>query len=296
MPLIRSLLFAPANRPDLLRKFPRFGADAYAIDLEDGVPENEKAGAREGLPGVVEDLRSAGLAARLFVRINGLRTRHAELDLAAAFGPGVDGVVIPKLSRRAEARTAEAALVQAEARHARRFGVIGLIETAAGVVNVEKLAAHWRPRLVALAFGAEDFVTDVGGRRRSDSREVLYARSRVVLAARTHGIAALDQVYAWVRETAGFAEDAAFGRDLGYTGKMCVTPKQVELANAAFSPSAEEIARARRLIGVYRDAAAAGRGTSEFEGALVDEPMLRRAEAVVAWHEESSASSDRSRR
>jgi citrate lyase subunit beta/citryl-CoA lyase len=195
--------------------------------------------------------------------------------------------MVPKLSRRADVRAAEALMSSAERLLGKRHGVIGLIETAAGVLDAERLASAWRGRLIALAFGAEDFITDLGGRRRHDSREVLYARSRVVLAARMHGIPALDQVYAWVQDPAGFADDASFGRDLGYTGKMCITPKQVELANAAFSPSPDEIERARRLIGAYREAAAEGRGTIEFEGALVDEPMLRRAEAIVAWRDES---------
>jgi len=289
MRLMRSLLFAPANRLDLLRKFPRLEADAYVIDLEDGTPEPEKDAARASLGGVVEELRAAPLEALLFVRINAVRTPYAERDLAATLGLSIDGVMIPKLGERADVRVVEVAIGRAEDKAGRRLNVIGLIETTTGVLNVERLASYWRARLTALAFGAEDFVTDIGGRRRQDSLEVLYARSRVVLSARAHGIAALDQVYPWVQDAEGFARDAAFGRDLGYAGKMCITPKQVELANAAFAPSAEEIERSRRLVRAYREAKSAGRGTIEFEGALVDEPMLRRAEAVVAWGAEAPA-------
>jgi citrate lyase subunit beta / citryl-CoA lyase len=283
MHLIRSLLFAPANRLELLRKFPRYEADAYVIDLEDGTPEADKAAARASLGSTIHELRAAHLEAQLFVRINAARTAHGAADLAVALEQQIDGLMVPKLSNRADVRSVERTMVRAEERTGHRLGVIGLIETPAGVMNVEALARYWRARLVALAFGAEDFVTDVGGRRRADGLEVLYARSRVVLAARAHGIPALDQVYAHVQDADGFAIDAALGRDLGYAGKMCVTPKQVELANAAFSPSAEEIERSRRLIRVYSDAQRAGRGAIEYEGALVDEPMLRRAQAVVAW-------------
>jgi citrate lyase subunit beta / citryl-CoA lyase len=283
MSLLRSLLFAPANRLDLLRKFPRCSADAYAIDLEDGTPAEEKERARSGLGAIVDELRSVGLCAPLYVRINAPRTPQAELDLAAALAAPIDGIVVPKLGARADVRAVEATLARAEDRTGRTLRAIGLIETAVGVVNVDRLAGYWRARLAAIAFGAEDFVTDVGGRRRSDNAEVLYARSRVVLSARAHGIAALDQVFAQVRDAEGFTRDAQFARDLGYTGKLCITPQQAELANEAFSPSADEVERSLRLIRAYRDAKSAGRGTIELEGALVDEPMLRRAEAIVAW-------------
>jgi citrate lyase subunit beta/citryl-CoA lyase len=287
MSLIRSVLFAPANRPDLARKFPRFGADVCVLDLEDGTPEAHKTTARDALGTIVDELRAAQLKSLLYVRINGARTAYAAPDLAAALDLKIDGVMVPKLGSRADVRAVEQMLLHAEQRSGRQLRAIGLIETTAGVLHVEQVARYWRTRLLALAFGAEDFVTDIGGRRRPDSLEVLYARSRVVLAASAHGISGLDQVYAAVNDSEGFALDAAFGRDLGYVGKMCITPKQVELANQAFSPSTDEIDRSRRLIRAYSEAKQQGRGTIEYEGMLVDEPMLRRAEAVVAWDTES---------
>ena len=291
MRLLRSLLFAPANRLDLLRKFPRLDADAYVIDLEDGTPAAERERARGSLSEIVAELRAARLAAALFVRVNAARSADAARDFAAALDLPIDGIVVPKLAERADVRAAEAAIARAEDRTGRHLRVVALIETAIGVTNVDRLAAYWRARLVALAFGAEDFVTDIGGRRRADSREVLYARSRVVLSARANGIAALDQVFPWIQDSDGFVTDAQFARDLGYAGKMCITPKQVELANDAFSPSVDEIERSRRLIRAYDDAKHAGRGTIELEGALVDEPMLRRAHAIVAWAGEAKPSS-----
>jgi citrate lyase subunit beta/citryl-CoA lyase len=238
-PLIRSLLFAPANRPDLLRKLPRHGADAYVIDLEDGTPETDKETARAGLARAVDELRAAGLEAPLFVRINAMLTPHAERDIAAACGPQIDGVMVPKLNDRADMRAVETAVARTEDATGRGLGVIGLIETAAGVLNADRLARRWNGRLIGLAFGAEDFVTDIGGRRRADSREVFYA--------------------------------------------------QVGLANDAFSPSPEEVEGSRRLIRAHTEAKNAGRGAIEFVGGPVDEPMLRRAEAVVARRTEGAA-------
>jgi citrate lyase subunit beta/citryl-CoA lyase len=159
--------------------------------------------------------------------------------------------------------------------------IIGIIETARGVMNVESIAQAGIPNLAALAFGAEDFITDVGGQRSTDGHEVLYARSRVVLAARVAGIQALDQVFVNIRDDETFLHDAEFGRHLGYSGKMCIVPRQIEIANAVFSPSADEIDRSRRLIEEYERAQTQGRGAIEFEGSMVDEPLLKRARAIL---------------
>jgi citrate lyase subunit beta/citryl-CoA lyase len=263
---IRSLLFAPANQPELIAKFPRYPADAVAIDLEDATPEAEKDEARRALPPIVASLREKDLKAQLFIRTNAARSRYAEADLAAALAMGVDGVMIPKLESVPDLEKFAAAGIP----------LIGVIETARGALNVEALAALPNSNLAGLAFGAEDFMTDLGGRRTLESLEVLYARSRVVLAARAFGLQVLDQVFVNIRDDEGFRRDAQMGRQLGYSGKLCIVPRQVQSANVVFSPSAEEIDNARRLL-----AAADGRGVFEFEGAMVDEPILRRARGIL---------------
>ena len=121
-------------------------------------------------------------------------------------------------------------------------------------MNVETLAGAHGSHLSGLAFGAEDFITDLGGRRTPEGLEVLYARSRVVLAARAAGFQALDLVFVNIRDDEGFRRDAQMGRQLGYSGKMCIVPRQVEVANVVFSPSAEEIEIARRLLEAYESA------------------------------------------
>jgi citrate lyase subunit beta/citryl-CoA lyase len=270
MRLIRSLLFAPANRRELVQKFPKYPADAVAIDLEDGTPEAEKDAARDQLPELVAYLRDQELKAMLFVRTNGPRSSHIELDLAAALRASVDGIIVPKFETAADLRVLDTSTP-----------IIGMIETARGVASVDLVADQERGRLSALAFGAEDFITDIGGRRTAEGLEVLYARSRVVLAARVAGLQALDLVFASIRDDAAFRRDATVGRQLGYSGKMCITPRQVEIANGVFSPSADEIDRSRRLIQAYEAAQAEGRGVIEFEGSMVDEPLLKRARAVL---------------
>jgi citrate lyase subunit beta / citryl-CoA lyase len=270
MRLIRSLLFAPANRPDMLKKFPKYPADAVAIDLEDGTPENEKAAARDQLPDVVAYLRQQHLKSMLLVRTNAPRSHHIKADIEVALSTSVDGIIVPKLETSADLQMFEATMP-----------IIGIIETARGVATVEVLVDQQAGRLSALAFGAEDFITDIGGRRTPEGLEVLYARSRVVLAARFGGLQALDQVFTAIKDDEGFRRDAEVGRQLGYGGKMCITPRQIEIANEVFSPSPEEIDRSRRLIQVYEEAQSEGRGVIEFEGSMVDEPLLKRARAVL---------------
>ena len=270
MHLIRSLLFAPANRHDLLKKLPRYPADAVAIDLEDGTPENEKAAARDGLQDIVAHLRQQHLRAILFVRTNGPGSHHVKADIAVALRASIDGIIVPKLETPADLQLFEGSTP-----------IIGIVETARGVANVEMLVTEERSRLTGLAFGAEDFITDIGGRRTPEGLEVVYARSRVILATRLAGLQALDQVFTAIRDDDAFRRDAEVGRQLGYGGKMCITPRQVEIANEVFSPSAEEVDRSRRLIEAYEAAQSEGRGTIEFEGNMVDEPLLKRARAVL---------------
>jgi citrate lyase subunit beta / citryl-CoA lyase len=270
MRLIRSLLFAPANRHDLLKKLPRYPADAVAIDLEDGTPENEKAAARDGLQDIVAHLRQQRLRAILFVRTNGPGSHHVKTDIAVALKASVDGIIVPKLETTIDLQIFEGSTP-----------IIGIVETARGVANVEMLVNEERGRLTGLAFGAEDFITDIGGRRTPEGLEVVYARSRVILATRLAGLQALDQVFTAIRDDDAFRRDADVGRQLGYGGKMCITPRQVEIANEVFSPSAEEVDRSRRLIEAYEAAQSEGRGTIEFEGNMVDEPLLKRARAVL---------------
>jgi len=136
--------------------------------------------------------------------------------------------------------------------------------------------------VVVAYFGAEDFVADMGGVRTLGSAEVLYARSRVALAARLAGVPAIDQVVTRLDADDHFLVDAADGRALGYAGKLCIHPAQVALAHRAFTPSAEEVERARRLIAAYDESVAAGHAAIAFEGQMVDEPLARHARAVLA--------------
>jgi len=281
MDVIRSFLFAPANQPDRLKKFPRFVADVYVIDLEDGTPESDKAQARAQLPAVVAYLREQPLRGRLFVRVNEPGNAHTEADLKAALATDIDGIVVPKFETAGQVREFGAALALKEALGGRELSIIGGIESMRGVIEVFSLASA-DPHLGALYFGAEDYITDIGGRRTAQGLEALYARSQTVLAAKAAGIAAIDQAVIEIRDEPRFCEDAEFGCNLGYGGKICLLPRQVELANAIFSPAPAAIERCRRLLQAAERADAKGFGAFDFEGRMIDGPLLKRARAIVA--------------
>ena len=281
MDIIRSWLIAPANRQIYLDKFPTLGADCSVIDLEDGTPDQHKEEARAGLTASVARLRGLGLMQGLHLRVNHPRSEHYRVDLAAAGAAGVDGVSIPKLGSVAELRAAVEVLEPFEQKLGRRFKIIGGIESALGVLHVSDIA-FGDARLVALYFGAEDFATDLlGARRTRGNLEVLYARSRVVLAAKAARIGAIDQGVLEIHDDVRFMEDYEQARDLGYDGKVCLNPRQVELANRLFAPSAQEIDFSRRLVAASRAAEARGIGTINFEGMMIDGPLLKRCERIL---------------
>ena len=282
-PVIRSLFFAPGNRPDLVAKFPRFGADCCVIDLEDGTPPAEKAKARDMLPQTVAGVRAASLKSLLFVRVNVPDSPHYLADIEAAFAADVDGIVIPKLEDPAQAFAALHWMRRLDAEKPRALPrrIVGGIESVKGVLNAVKICAE-TDALAAVYFGAEDFAADIGGRRTAAGQEVFTARSMTMMAASAAQVPAIDQAVVDIRNDELFLQDAAQGRDLGYTGKICVTPGQVKLSHQAFSPSAEERDYARRLVAAYAEATARGIGTIDFEGRMIDGPLLKRAQAIVA--------------
>jgi citrate lyase subunit beta/citryl-CoA lyase len=268
---LRSVLFAPADRRELVGKLPAVGADAVILDLEDGVAAAAKSKARIALQ---EGQSSLASKVPLFVRVNGLRSPWFTDDIAVLTAE-LAGVVVPKIESAQDVLDVGDALARAGLSS---LGVVAGIETVAGVEFArECLGAP----VMACYFGAEDYISDLGGVRTPEGNEVLYARSRVAIAARLAGIPALDQVAPRIGDLDQLRADSALGRALGYAGKMCIHPSQVPVVNEAFSASEAEIERAKRLIAAYEDALAQGRGAISFEGQMVDQPLLQQARAML---------------
>lgn len=274
--LLRSLLFAPANRPDFVAKFASLAADAFVLDLEDGTPPGARAAARETIGAAIAGARGGnGGRASVLVRVNEPGSDDLAADLAVLSAVPPDALVVPKIASPADVAAVRARCTGALA----GVPIVAGVESLGGVLRAESIATA--DGVVGLYFGAEDYVAEIGGRRTRESTEVLYARSHVVLAARAGRVAAIDQAVTDIRDDDLFRGDASLGRDLGYTGKICLNPRQVQLANEAFAPSAAEVDRARRLVAAYEAAQAEGRGTIDFEGRMVDPPVLKAALAVL---------------
>ncbi len=262
------MLFVPGNRPDLAVKAPRSTPGVVVLDLEDAVPPPGKIEARAmvreaagGLVGLVP----------VCVRVNPPATPWFADDVGC-LPEGLAAIVVPKLTSVDECREVSQALGGRP--------VIAGLETVRGVADARMLLD---PPVMGCYFGAEDYVADLGGVRTDSNEEVIVARSLVAMAARMAGIPALDMITLDFGDDERFIREAHAARALGYSGKMCIHPEQVKLANTAFRPSLEEREWARRLLTAFDDAAGA---TIAFEGLMVDEVVAARARAIIAADED----------
>lgn len=275
--VVRSLLFVPGTRPDRIAKALATDADAVVVDLEDAVSPADKAAARTHVAAALAELDHTKRPRKrpLLVRVNPVGSPWFADDLE--FAAGADGVVLPKYQRASD-------LIELRDRVGAMPVIVG-IETALGVADSRALLSiEQSPQ--AVYFGAEDFIADLGGRRTRDGDEVLYARSQVCLAARVANIAAIDQAVVDLADDDRFRQDAHQGRALGYAGKICIHPRQVPLANAAFSPSPEELARAEAVLRASAD------GVAVFDGQMIDEVHIRLASQVLARGKQVTCGSD----
>lgn len=264
----RSLFFVPGSRPELLGKVSRWRPDVAVLDLEDAVPAAGKDPARAA---AVTALAQTDVPSTLLVRINPPGTAWFDADLSAVADGPADGVVLPKY---------ESADQVAEVR--RRLPsdavvVVG-IESARGVADCAVLL---EAPVDAAYFGAEDYIADLGGRRTSGGSEALYARSHVVLAARLAGVGAIDEAFVDIRDDDGFVANARAGQAMGYTGKICVHPRQVELSHQVFTPAAEDVEHARAVVAAFESG-----GVATVDGQMVDEVHVRMARRVLARAEQ----------
>ena len=281
MPVLRSLLFVPGNRANMLQKATGSNPDAFVPDLEDSVPADEKTEARNVTAAHLVKLAQAG--ARVIPRVNSLDTGLLEEDLAAVVGAHVYGVSVGKISTPADVAAVEGVLETLEARAGLQRGHVRLvpwIETALAIVKAYDICTA-SPRIVGVAFGAEDLTHDMAIERREDDAEVGYARNVMCVAARAAGVLALDTPYFGFRDPEGLQQNAQASRAIGFKGKFAIHPAQVDLINAAFSPSDAEVAHARRVVAAFEEAERQGRGSTSLDGRVVDVPVVKRARDLL---------------
>lgn len=284
---LRSLLFAPGNDERKLAKVGTFGADVVVLDLEDAVADAEKAAARGTVRGA---LPGYGDESIVCVRVNAEATGRLEDDLEAVVCVHLGCVMVPKVEDPGTLPRVDERLAELEQAHGIAAGTIrlfALVETAKGLVRCEEIAAAAPERLLTLVFGLGDFSTDIGVDLTADATELLYARSRVVVAARAAGLrAALDGPYLDLQNIDGLVADSRRSRQLGFQGRIIVYPPHVAPTHGAYSDLApEEAERARRIIEAFEQSESGGLASIQVDGGFVDYPIYRRAQQKLRLYE-----------
>lgn len=277
----RSFLFTPADSLRKVEKGARLKTDTIILDLEDAVSFAHKETARQIAASALADI-DFGRTERL-VRINSLSSDLFTADLEAVAGPSLDGIVIPKVETAADIHLIDETLSTAEKASGRSPNAIRLfvlIETALGVMNLKEITQASQ-RIEGLLFGAEDLAVDLGTTRSPAAWEIFYARSAVVTTAAAYGLQAIDMVFVDLHNLEGLEVEAAFARQLGYSGKMAIHPRQVEVINRIFAPSEAEVSQAKRLVEAYQALMAAGSGVFTLDGRMVDRPIVLAAEKLL---------------
>jgi citrate lyase beta subunit len=270
----RSFLFVPASDEHKLRRALGTAADVVVADLEDAVSFDQKDGAREVVRQVLAGEPYAGLVA---IRVNGVDTTFFAADLALVQELRPDVLVLPKATPKAVDALGEAGPP-----------VVAIVETADGLREAYDVAS--RPRVQALIVGAIDLGVDLRLEQRADGLEILFARSKTVLDSASARIRApIDRVWTDVRDGDGLEADTQFARSLGFRGKACIHPDQVEIVNRVFTPSDEELSQARRVVEAYEQAVGEGEGVTALDGEMIDLPVVERARQVLTLAERSAA-------
>ena len=292
--LSRTTLFVPASRPDMIPKAAASAADAVCIDLEDAVAPSEKGASRAH---VVDALRTIDFGARTrIVRINGIDTSYAYRDLVdviEAVGDRVDLVMVPKVGGARDVEFVDTLLSQIEAHRGlpAPIGIEAQIESAAGFVYLREIATA-SPRLETLILGAGDYAASMkmpaAGIGEMDANDELYPGHRyhavmhgIVAAARAHGLRCMDGPYSGYKDAAGYERACRIARAMGFDGKQCIHPGQLDAANTIFSPTQAEIAAAAALVDAFDAAVNAGQGAATHDGRMIDAASLRMARTIL---------------
>ena len=277
----RTMLFLPGNTPNIIINADVLGADSVILDLEDAVSPDQKDAARILVRNALKYMNFG--SCEIIVRINPLSSGMWKEDLDEII-PLRPSVIMPtKVSASYDVEHIAAYITEVEKRAAIPEGstqIMPLIETARGVENAFHIAEADK-RVCAVFIGCEDLTADLRCVRTKAGTEVFYARSRVVCAARAAGIEAYDTPFTDINDKEGLRKDAEFAKGLGYTGKACISPRQVDIVNEVFSPSDADIEYARLVFKVIAEAKAQGRGAVSLKGKMIDKPIVDRAAFVL---------------
>ena len=285
MPAYRSFLFAPGNHARKVEKVFDCGADNVILDLEDAVAKAEKVATRALVVEALKRPRQNGAyRSGAYIRINAFTTGFCYGDAVAVVGPGLDGIILPMVESREQIVAFDwlvGALERERGRQPGGIDLIPIIETARGIANARAIAAAGT-RVKRMAFGAGDYTLDVNMEWTLGESELEHARAEMVVASRAAGLEApIDTVWVHIKDLDGVANSAKRARQLGFQGKMCIYPPQVERVNAAFTPTETEIAFARRVVAAFEQAEREGSSSIQLDGYFIDYPIVYKAQRTL---------------
>ncbi len=280
--LRRSFLFVPGSEEKKVAKAASLGADAVILDLEDAVAPARKAEARTQVRTFLQGQDSQTI--EWLIRLNGISTPYFEADLEACVRAGPDALVIPKVDSPEVLQLADAHLTEAEHASSRPAGSLrffALIESARGILNAHAIATA-TPRLLGLMLGHVDLSTDLGiPAGRAGEGIVHHARCQLVLAARAAAVDVVDTIYPNIHDHEGLRAEAAQAAAMGFAGKLAIHPGQIPIIHEAFTPSADRVQRAKRVLEVWRQAEMEGRGVCALDGELIEKPVVEAERRVL---------------
>ncbi len=282
MQLLRSLLFVPGNRANMLDKAVGLRPDAVVPDMEDSVPTAEKENAREMIASFLPTLAEAGH--QIIPRVNSLHTSLMEDDLTAVVGPHIAGVSVGKVGSANDVRKIADTVGRKEIAAGITFGSTALVlwvETASAIVNSFSICRASN-RVIAIAFGGEDLTNDMAIPRTESEEELGYPRSVVAVAARAAGVLALETPYFNYKDHEGLRRNSTGSRNLGFRGRFAIHPSQIDGINASYMPSDEEVDHARRVVDAFAEAELRGSAATSLDGMVIDVPVVERARKLLA--------------
>lgn len=281
MKLRRSLLYVPGNTPGMLQNIPAFEADVVMVDLEDAVPLLEKDTARLLTKNFLNFFQKRNK--EVYVRINGLDTSYYEDDLREILPALPDGIRLPKADTPEFVKQLDEILTKAEKDLGLingYFKIIPSIENALGVINCAQTAKASK-RIVALAFGAEDYTASMQINRTKTGDELFAARTQIAMAAKSFGLQAIDSVFSDVNDMDALRAETILVKKLGFTGKSLVNPRQIDVIHDVFKPTIEEINYALEIMEAIKQAREIGTGVISLRGKMIDAPVVARAARAI---------------
>ena len=277
----RSMLFLPGNNPNMLINGNCLGSDAVIFDLEDAVAPAEKDAARILVRNTMRYMDFRGC--EIIVRINSIDTPYWQADVDAILPEKPALILLPKTGSREDVLQADAYITKVEEAlglEPDTVGLMPLIETALGVENAFAIATASK-RVKALFLGAEDLTADLQCKRTKEGREIEYARTRLVVAARAAGVDVYDTPFTDVNDDEGIWKDAAYAKALGFTGKSSISPRHVEVIKQEFSPTQKEVDYAYEVMDAIALAKQQGKGAIALHGKMIDAPIVARAQRTI---------------